>query len=37
MRNKIIELYNQGYYIWQIAQMCGCSEAYVVRVIRPNE
>lgn len=36
MKRKIRELYNQGYFTYEIALMLNVSEAYVVSVVHPE-
>lgn len=36
MANKIIELYRQGLYIWEIAKALNTTEAYIVKVLEHN-
>lgn len=36
VEQEIVDLYNKGYYIWQIADMVGVSEYYVLKVLGLN-
>lgn len=36
MTNKIIKLYRQGLYIWEIAKALDITEAFIVRVLEHN-